>query len=491
MVFDKQFVRNVLPDAQVLYDTFPSDITLSVDTRSLRVGDVFVAFVGNNVDGHEFVVQALQKGAAGVIMNKSRQSLLKTLDQKMLSKKLVIVVDDTLKALWALASAWRAQFTYPVVGITGSVGKTTTREMVCNMLTQSGKPFISTVGNLNSLIGLPMSILSMRAHHQVAVFEVGISKRGDMARAVEMLRPTIAAITTVGHSHMEGLGSLLDIAAEKREIFRLFKPESVGVVNGDQPALANVGYIHPVIKFGAKTTNQIQARKIRVTGEHIDFVIKIYKEKHAVRIAGSHEGIVFNALAAVGVGHLLGIDRALMVKGISQPINMHGRFERLPLAVGKGSLINDCYNASPESLKAALLAVEQIKTDAYKVAIIGDMLELGVDSPFWHRQIGRFLRKAPSIREIILVGTLVKWAQMLIPLGVKVQLVSKAEEAVDVLKKLTDRELLVLVKGSHGMRLDVVVDAFAKRPVAFAAAKRAHDDTLLEPAAQRKRARTA
>lgn len=488
MTFNKQFVQTVLPDAQILYDVFPADITLSVDTRTLRAGDIFIAFAGNNMDGHECVMQALQKGAAGIIINKARLDVLKSVDKKVLAKKLVIVVDDTLQALWALAAAWRAQFTYPVVGITGSVGKTTTREMVCNILTQAGRSFVSTVGNLNSLIGLPMSILGMRAHHQVAVFEVGISKRGDMIRAVDMLRPTLAAITTVGHSHMEGLGSLLDIAVEKREIFKYFKPESIGIINGDQPALAHVGYVHPVMKFGAKTTNQVQARKIRVNSDHIDFVIKIYKDKYPVRISGSHEGCVFNALAAAGIGHLLNVDHATIVKGVSQSVSVHGRFERLPLAVGAGVLINDCYNASPESLKAALLAVEQIKTDAYKVAVIGDMLELGVDSPFWHRQIGRFLRKTPSIREIVLVGNLVKWAQMLIPLGVKVQLVHRAEEAIGVLKAMTNRELLVLVKGSRDMRLEVIVDALAERPVAFSAAKRADDDALLEPTSPRKRA---
>ncbi len=505
MVFDKQFVISAVLDAQIPYDTFPPQLRVSIDTRTLEVGDVFVAFVGAHVDGHDYVALAIKRGAAGLIINQKNSSVLNTIDQKILKKLLVVLVPDTFVALCQLAAAWRSRFTCPVVAITGSVGKTTTRTMVSSILQLTGRPFVSTQGNLNSLIGLPISILRMRSHHTVAVFEVGISKRGDMARAVEILRPTMAVITVVGHSHMEGLGSLNDIAIEKREIFKFFKPESIGIVNGDQPVLANVGYTHPVVKFGSKTINQIQARKIRVHDDCVDFTIKIYKEKYALAMTNAHEGTIFNALAAAGVAHQLGIDSATIVKGLSEAATVDGRFQRLALTVGKGILINDCYNASPESLKAALVAMEHVKTDAHKIAIIGDMLELGVDSPYWHKQIGRFLRKAPSISEIILVGTLVKWARTVMPPGIKVHQVATAHEAVDVFKKCaTDRELLVLVKGSHGVHLDIVVDACTQKtvaaalqepvaaaePISFAAAKRDHDETLLSAGSTRRRVRT-
>jgi UDP-N-acetylmuramoyl-tripeptide--D-alanyl-D-alanine ligase len=325
----------------------------------------------------------------------------------------------------------------------------------------------------------------MRPEHTVGIFEVGISKRGEMAQAVQMLKPTSAAITFIGHSHSEGLGSLADICFEKRQIFKLFKSESVGVINGDQPVIAHVGYQHPVIKFGSKSTNQIQARKIRVASDRTDFVLKIYKNKFNVSLNNPHDGAVYHALAAAALAMLLHIDCQTIVQGISMPIAVGGRFQQLPLAAGNGTVIHDAYNASPESVKAALLAVENIKTDAYKVAILGDMLELGVDSMFWHRQVGRFLRKTPSIQEVVLVGAQIKAAQQLMPPTIKCSMVDTIDQAIALIKS-KKQELLVLVKGSRGMALERVVDSLAQPKLAaskkdaasFAAAKRLADNDL-------------
>lgn len=282
-----------------------------------------------------------------------------------------------------------------------------------------------------------------------------------MADLAHIIRPTTALITMIGHSHMEGLGSLQDIALEKRDIFKFFSEESIGIVNGDIPILSQVSYSHPVIKFGSKMTNQIQARKIRIAGSHISFILKIYKEKYPIILKQPHTGAVFNALAATAAAHLLQVPASTIVSVIQSLVPVSGRFEQCTLRKGKGGIvISDCYNANPESMKAALLALQQIETNAQKIAVLGDMLELGVNSPFWHRQLGRFLRKVPSLKHVILVGSLVHWTKRTAPVGIKIELVPTWQDAVSKLEEKLHQESVVLVKGSGAMGLRNLVNLF-------------------------------
>lgn len=464
MRFDEHFLNGALADAILLDNNFPEEALFAVDTRSLEVGDIFVALPGTTTDGHCFIEDALRKGAAGIILAFEQQVLLKSIDASLLKKKLIIAVPDTLNALIRLATIWRDQYTYPVIGITGSVGKTSTKEMLVNICKASGIEYLASRGNENTRIGLSLNMLRMRKHHRVAIFEMGISKRGEMAELARILRPTSAVITTIGHSHMEGLGSLADIVVEKRAIFKYFNEESIGIINGDIPMLADVGYVHPVIKFGSKTTNQIQARKIIAKDGKISCVMRLYKERYPVSLPYAHEGMVTNALAAAAVGHLLGIPAVHIIKGIQEPLYIPGRFEQRTLTNRNGLIINDAYNASPESMKAALLAFEGMKSTGRKIVILGDMLELGVNSPFWHRQLGRFLRKVRSLNHIILVGSLVQWTQKTLPVGITAEIVPDWQAAVDALNKQLDHEALILVKGSRGMKLNNLVDALTKQP---------------------------
>lgn len=473
MLFDKSFIKGALAEAEILFDTFPAEFEVSVDSRALRAGEFFVALSGAKVDGHDYVVDAVRRGASGFMINRSRADVLQAFSQSDLKNKLVIIVGDTLQALGDLARAWRQQFAYPVVAITGSVGKTSTRELFCNIARAAGLKVVASRGNLNSVVGLPMSIFAMRPTHQIAVFELGIAKRGEMARLVDIARPTVACVTAVGHSHMEGLGSLQDIAAEKRAIFSLFTEHNIGVVNGDQPLLGNVSYNHPVIRFGTKTTNQIQARKIRMGNDTASFVLKMYNKKYPVTISAAHEGMVYNALAAAGLARHLGIADTKIVEGVQQPFAVAGRYEHLQLAVGKGVLINDCYNANPESVRAALVALETIKTQATKIAVLGDMLELGVDAPYWHRQVGRFLRKAPSVKEVVLVGSMIQHAIPMLPTDVAVKSFNTNAEATAYLQQRAQvDELVVLVKASNGMKFSEIVKSLTGE-IPIAAAVRA------------------
>ncbi len=464
MRFDEYFLRGALPEAVIVYNKFPEHLSFSIDSRTIKPGEIFIALQGTQCDGHDFLADALKKGAAGLIIAADKKDCLALLNNKEIENKLVVLVPNPLQALVRFAEVWRLQFDYPVVAITGSVGKTSTKEILANILTINGDNYLASYGNQNTKIGISLNMLKMRSDHQKAIFEVGINKRGEMAELVALLKPTTAAITCIGHSHMEGLGSLVDIALEKRDIFKFFTEDSIGIINGDQSILTNIGYVHPVIKFGSKTINQIQARKIRVSDSQISFVLKIYKEKFPIVLKHTHAGAVGNSLAAVACAYLLDVPSDKIVQGIQMPCIIAGRFESKPLKSAKGAIINDCYNANPESMKASLLSFQHIETKAQKIAVLGDMLELGVNSPFWHRQLGRFLRKISSVGYVILVGDMVKWTEKTVPVGLKYVIVPTWNDAVRQLEaKLKDtNESLVLVKGSQGTGLGNLVRQFTE-----------------------------
>jgi len=461
MFFDEHFLQKESVPCTVIQGHFPQETAFSIDTRSLQPGDIFVALQGVNVDGHEFLADALKKKAAGLIVSTSKMKSIQTLGP-LPSDILLVAVNDPLTFLMQAAAAWRRQFSYPVIAITGSVGKTSTKQLLSTILNTYKMCHLVSHGNQNTRLGLALNILLMRENHQVAIFEVGISKRGEMAELAHLLQPTTGIITGIGHCHMEGLGTLVDIALEKRDLFKYFTEDSIGIINGDQPLLAQVSYAHPVIKFGKKTVNQVQARKISIGKDSTTCVFKIYKEKYTITINHIHEAVVFNALAAMAAAHLLQVPHDIILQGIKNFKVVPDRFEPKALKYGKGIVINDCYNANPESMKAALLAFQRIETPAKKIAVLGDMLELGLTSPFWHRQLGRFLRKAPSLRHVILVGEMVEWTRKMIPVGVSVVCVATWQDAVENLNKHLDENSLVLVKGSHGVGLRNLVQMISE-----------------------------
>ncbi len=460
MRLNRQFISSVVPDTRFQGTDFQEIPSFSIDSRDIKKGDLFVALGGTHTDGHEYLNDALKKGAMGVMISADKEDLLKGIDLK---KSSVIIVPDAKKALTSLAGAWRSHFDITVIGITGSLGKTTTKEMIANIVRLHGMKYVASRGNQNTTLGVSLTLLRLRPEHKLAIIEMGVSKRGEMAQMADIARPTTAIITSIGHSHMEGLGSLTDITNEKRDIFKYFKEDNIGVINGDQTILSQISYNHPLIRFGCKTTNQIQARKIQTNNDHTTFLLKLYKERHMISLDTNHAGRVLNALAATAAGYLLSIPSKTIVKGIQESLIIEGRFESTKLKSDKGILINDAYNASPESMKAALLAFEKVESKGQKIAVLGDMLELGVNSPFWHRQLGRFLRKVPSLHHVILVGDMVKWTKATVPVGITFEHVPSWKEAVTSLKKRLDREAAILVKGSHGMHLSNLVGELTQK----------------------------
>ncbi|MBM3887483.1 hypothetical protein FJ364_06140, partial [Candidatus Dependentiae bacterium] len=278
--------------------------------------------------------------------------------------------------------------------------------------------------------------------------------------------PTIGVITNIGHMHGAGLGGTAGIVFEKRQIFKFFETHHVGIINGDQALLADAYYAHPIAKFGFKTKNQVQARKVHVNvgsdGQlRTSFTLKWYGKKASISLIGGHHGYVSNALAASTVAYFLNIPFSAVVQGLAQFRSFSGRFQIYQLKSGTGRLISDCYNAGPESMRAAIEAFGRMPVDGKKVAVIGDMLELGEKEIFWNRQVGRMIAKAGSVDEVILVGSLAAAAKTTLPFSTKISLAPTWKEAVPLLEEAISSSALVLIKGSRGVALKNLVDIFA------------------------------
>lgn len=461
MRLDASFLKTVVPSACVIQGNCAQDLTYAVDTRSLKMGQLFFALQGARVDGHVFLKDALEK-SSGVVIAAHKKHLLPSV---IPSEKLIIVVEDPLQALVALATAWRARFSYPVAAVTGSIGKTSTKEISAHFLACAGKKYLVSRGNLNTVLGVAMTISHMDDSYEGALFEVGINAKGEMDTIIQMLNPTTGVITCIAHSHLEGLGSLVEIAVEKRALFKKFTSANIGIIAGDFPLLSTVSYCHPVIRFGFKTINQVQARKVVEKDGALSFVLKLYDQKYSIVLTKTHRGFVNNILAAATLAHHLGVSDEAIVEGIKTLPACAQRYEVCRLKDFKGILIDDCYNASPESMKAALLAFESEKGTGKKIAVLGDMLELGQNSSFWHRQIGRFLRRVPTLQHLILVGEQVKWIEKTAPHGITIEKVPSWQDAVSKLSATLEDHAVVLVKGSRGMQLQNVVAKFVDKQV--------------------------
>jgi UDP-N-acetylmuramoyl-tripeptide--D-alanyl-D-alanine ligase len=436
------------------------------DSSDVREGDGFVALRGAVHDGHAFLEEVLEKGANLLILAKSEQALFQKIDKKKIETKIILFVDDTLSALKDLAKAWRARFTYPVIGITGSVGKTTTKEMLRTILSQTSLPSYVSYKNQNTEIGLSVNILRMTEQHKVAVFELGINDKGEMEQLVDILHPTMALVTTVSHSHVKGLGTLREIAIEKMKIFSRFNADYIGIICGDIPYLTEASHEHPVVQFGAKIRNHVQARKIKtetINGSYVTtFTLKLYEHKFRVQLSTNHRGMVNNAVAASTIAYFLGISFDTIIKGIQAFNGFESRFEQLQMPNGKGLVISDCYNASPESMRAAITALDELPNESAKVVILGDMLELGPREIAWHKHVGRLVAKAKNIESILLVGDRAKTMAEVLPLRKDIRFAADWHEAVvksrDIAKEKA-RPAIFLVKASSGMGLQNVVES--------------------------------
>lgn len=347
-----------------------------LDSRKVEPGFVFVATVGEKTDGHCFIPEVFEKGAIGVICEKEPEELPGP----------CIVVKDSFAALRDIAEFYRAQMQIPIVGITGSVGKTSTKEFIASVLAQKYKTH-KTQGNFNNEVGVPLTLLAMPEDTEAAVVEMGINHFGEMHRLSRMVKPDICVMTNIGQCHLEYLGSRDGILKAKSEIFDFMNPQGCVCVNGDDDKLATVKEVHgkSPIRFGFSKENDVYADEIVSKGLlGSTAVIHAGEESFPVSVPLPGAHMVMNALAATAVGLQLGLTTEQIAKGIGSAEAVRGRSR--VLQAGELVLIDDCYNANPVSTKAAIdllgLALGR------KVAVLGDMFELGEKEKELHAQIG-------------------------------------------------------------------------------------------------------
>jgi UDP-N-acetylmuramoyl-tripeptide--D-alanyl-D-alanine ligase len=430
---------------------------VSTDTRTLQSGNLFIPLdIGNRYDGHQFVREAFAKGAAAALWQKGR------LDPP--AEVPLIYVEDTLIALQELAKAYRQELSVRVIGITGSNGKTTIKDMVASVLTTTYKVH-KTKGNLNNHIGLPQTLLQLSEETEMAVIEMGMSDRGEIEFLTKLAQPEVAIISNIGESHLLQLGSRVEITKAKLEILAGLQQNGLFIYNGDEPLIEQClpEMEHPEsmlrFRFGSSDNNDFYPAAILNEQEGSYFQINTEKSpSFYIPVLGQHN--VVNALASIAVGKYMGVSDADLVKGLRSLEMTSMRIERVP-AANKALILNDAYNASPTSMRAAIRLLEEMKGFNRKFVVLGDMLELGSEEQSYHAGIGRELHPQ-HIDFIYTYGPLAKYIAEAARerfSGNQVQWFTDKDEMIRQLGVNVSEGDLVLVKGSRGMKLEEVVIA--------------------------------
>ncbi|MDH3519644.1 MAG: UDP-N-acetylmuramoyl-tripeptide--D-alanyl-D-alanine ligase [Myxococcales bacterium] len=432
-----------------------------IDTRSLEAGALFVAIVGPRHDAHDYLDRAVAAGAAGLVIARGRSA-----PRGVPAALPLIAVEDTTRALGALAAGHRKRYTGPLVAITGSNGKTTTKEM-CAAILSVAAPCLKNEGNLNNEFGLPLTLLRRDASHRSVVVELGMNHRGEIARLAAIARPNVGVITNVGTAHIEYLGSREAIAQEKGDLLAQLDETGVAVLNADD-ALAR-GQAQRTraraLRFGHCAEADVRAEHVRaLDGRGFGFALCAPEGRVHVEVAGLGETAVTNALAASAAALAAGAPLADVPVGLARYRPMAGRLEPLPLA-GGGVLINDSYNANPQSLEVALrilAAPEGAEAGgvAQRIAVIGDMGELGESGPEAHREAGRLAARLGIDHLFALGARAEQVAEGARDEGMAADRVHAGRDwreiAEQVRARLTGGDR-VLIKGSRAMRMERIV----------------------------------
>lgn len=426
--------------------------SISTDSRNLEPGCLFVPWVGERFDGHNFIDKALEAGAAGCICAR--------LPETLREDKFYIQVADTRLALRALASAYRERFNIPIVQITGSVGKTTTKEMIASVL-GARLNTMKTLGNFNNDIGTPLTLMRLAPEHEAAVIETGMNHFGEIRYLGEMVRPDIAVISNVGDAHIEFLGSRDGILQAKCEIFENLKPDGVAIINGDDAMLNTVKLPQRIIRCGKGESCDVRISDVADLGvDGITCTVTTAKETYALRVQTPGEHMAYAAAIGVAVGEELGLNREEITRGVAAYEPTGSRMRVVRLRDGR-ILLDDCYNANPQSVAAALEVLAKTACDK-RVAVLGDMGELGELTEKAHYNTG-MLAAMLGIDTVIAIGEKAALiADGAEQNGGNVLHYATKEEAVETLKEELDVNTVMLVKASHSMRFEVLADLLQK-----------------------------
>jgi UDP-N-acetylmuramoyl-tripeptide--D-alanyl-D-alanine ligase len=425
---------------------------VSIDSRTVGGGELFVAIRGPRFDGHDFLRAAWERGARAAVVDRETPAPP--------GMGLFLVADAT-EALGALARDRRVRLQTPVVAITGSTGKTTTKEMTAALLADLG-PVLKTEGNLNNTYGLPLTLLRLDGSHRAAVVELGMSAPGEIRSLASIARPNVAVITNVAPVHLAFFPSVDAIAAAKAEILEGLETSGVAVLNGDDPRLRALGERHTgrVLFFGRDRSFEVSADAWRGTAFGMRFLLRIAGQSYdvALPLAGPH--FMMNFLAAAAAARHLGVLPEAIVERAAQIRPVAHRGEVVPLAQGV-TLLDDSYNASPLAVEAAAVALALVGQRRRRVAFLGDMLELGESAATLHRETGEHI--AGKLEVLVGVGELARgFLEGASRAGLAPSSLldfPSATEAAHALPQIVRPGDSVLVKGSRGMRMETIVEA--------------------------------
>lgn len=420
---------------------------VETDSRSIHPGALFIPLVGERFDGHAYLNSALESGAAGCLTAREQE--------RYLPGKFYVRVDDTEKALGRLAAWYKDRFSIPFVGVTGSVGKTTAKDMLAAVLGVRYK-VLKTEGNHNNNIGLPLTLLELDSSHQIAVLEMGMDKFGEIDYLASIVRPDVGIITNIGDAHIERLGSRENILRAKCELLPHIKKDGVVILNGDDPLLLGLEGKTPVPALYCGQGEGC-AYRARVTGgdgvSHIHCRLTTPGMDREVKIPALGEHMVYPALMAAAVGERFGLTPDQIERGVGQFVPTRMRMNVLHRGGGI-TILDDTYNANPQSMRAAVSVLADSQSSS-KVAVLGDMLELGPFAPALHAGVGEYLGEV-GVDCLVAVGQLAEHIaqgaeQSGVPLVIRCR---DREEAKGVLSRVVRPDCTVLVKASRGMKLE-------------------------------------
>lgn len=425
----------------------PAISAVSTDSRNITPGCLFLPWVGEQFDGHNFIDAALDAGAAGCLCAK--------LPQDIRPDKFYIKVADTRLALRDMASAYRDKFDIPFVQITGSVGKTTTKEMIAAVL-GAKLNVLKTLENFNNDIGTPLTLFGLSPEHQAAVIETGMNHFGEIEYLGAMVRPDIAVISNIGDAHIEYLGSRGGILKAKCEIFEHLKDDGIAILNGDDALLDTVTLPQRIIRCGQSEHCQVRISDILDHGVNgITCTVTSEKDVYHLNIPAPGEHMAYAASIAVAVGEVLGLSKEEIIQGVAAYAPIGSRMHILRLSDGR-VLLDDCYNANPQSVSAALEVLARTECER-RVAVLGDMGELGDLTEQAHFNAGA-LAAMLGIDFVVAIGSkAVKIADGAAMGGAEVLHFATREEAMPTLREQLQPHTTMLIKASHAMHFEEIV----------------------------------
>jgi UDP-N-acetylmuramoyl-tripeptide--D-alanyl-D-alanine ligase len=418
----------------------------SIDSRSIQRGELFLAVKGERMDGHDFVTQALEKGAVAAVIRKDQLA-------RYPLRTGLITVDDTLTALQTLATAVRRLWAKPLIGVTGSAGKTTTKEAIAHVLSARFR-VLKSEGNFNNHFGLPLMLLKIEPEHDLAVIEMGMSHAGEIAALAKIAQPELGVVTNVAPVHLEFFESIAGIARAKYELVEALPATGTAVLNADDEYVSQFGrdFHGKVVLYGLRTSADVRAENIEPRGSDgstFDVVVGSCREKAILHLVGAHN--IYNALAAVAVGLERGLSPSEAVAALATlaPADKRGQVVNL----GNITIINDCYNCNPKALEAMVDALAAMPAKR-RIVVVGEMLELGPASEELHRQAGRHIATKKINVLLGVRGQAQQVVEAANEAGMRAEFVATPEEAGDWLARETRDGDVVLLKASRGVKLE-------------------------------------